>query len=413
MDLQPQRTIWRTALIGVGVVSGLIGAAVLGGSASPAGATSSQFGAVTSVCEGVPEAPSAYFPNLVVTLYNLPANASPTASGSIAQGDSTPLAIGTLEAEPNVPGAYFVEVGGIPPALQGHAASVSITWTDGVGGGGSFGPQLVGIPACGGTTTQTPLPALSTVAIAANQAGTGYWIVNPYGGVAASGNLVSQAANYQALNYGGLAGVPLNAPIVGIAPTADGDGYWLLGRDGGVFSFGDARFYGSTGSLRLNAPVVAMAATPDGGGYWFVSSDGGVFAYGDATFYGSMGGHHLNAPIVGMDVDQATGGYWLVASDGGIFSFNASFYGSAGSLVLRSPIVGMQAAPDGSGYRLAASDGGVFSYDLPFAGSYTGQGLHPTVGITGQGSTGYWLLDSCGGVYSFGSAPFYGSASVC
>ena len=49
-----------------------------------------------------------------------------------------------------------------------------------------------------------------------------------------------------------------------------------------------------------NAPVVGIAATPDGQGYWEVASDGGVFAFGNARFYGSMGGQHLNAPIVGM-----------------------------------------------------------------------------------------------------------------
>ena len=62
-----------------------------------------------------------------------------------------------------------------------------------------------------------------------------------------------------------------NAPIVGVAATHDGNGYWLVGSDGGVFSYGDAPFFGSTGALRLNAPIVGMAATPDGGGYWLVA----------------------------------------------------------------------------------------------------------------------------------------------
>jgi hypothetical protein len=42
--------------------------------------------------------------------------------------------------------------------------------------------------------------------------------------------------------------------------TADGQGYWLVGRDGGMFSFGDAAFLGSAGGLHLNQPVVGMAA---------------------------------------------------------------------------------------------------------------------------------------------------------
>jgi hypothetical protein len=33
-----------------------------------------------------------------------------------------------------------------------------------------------------------------------------------------------------------------------------------------------------------------MAATPDGQGYWLVARDGGVFTFGNASFYGSTGG---------------------------------------------------------------------------------------------------------------------------
>jgi hypothetical protein len=81
-----------------------------------------------------------------------------------------------------------------------------------------------------------------------------------------------------------------NAPVVGLAATADGAGYWLVAADGGIFSYGDAHFYGSTGGLHLNAPIVGMAATPDGGGYWLVAGDGGIFNYGFARFLGPLGG---------------------------------------------------------------------------------------------------------------------------
>jgi hypothetical protein len=67
-----------------------------------------------------------------------------------------------------------------------------------------------------------------------------------------------------------------------------------------VFAFGEATFQGSLGGTHLNAPVVGMTVTSDGEGYWLTASDGGVFAFGDATFNGSEGGTHLNAPIVGM-----------------------------------------------------------------------------------------------------------------
>ena len=90
------------------------------------------------------------------------------------------------------------------------------------------------------------------------------------------------------------------APIVGVAATPDGNGYWVVGSDGGIFTFGDAAFYGSEGGTQLNAPIVGLAATPDGKGYWLVAADGGIFTFGDAPFYGSTGALHLNAPIVGM-----------------------------------------------------------------------------------------------------------------
>ena len=43
-----------------------------------------------------------------------------------------------------------------------------------------------------------------------------------------------------------------------MAPTVDGNGYWLVASDGGIFAFGDADFYGSTGGLPLQKPIVGM-----------------------------------------------------------------------------------------------------------------------------------------------------------
>lgn len=36
--------------------------------------------------------------------------------------------------------------------------------------------------------------------------------------------------------------------------------------------------------VNLNAPIVGMAATPTGKGFWLCAADGGVFAFGDAPF---------------------------------------------------------------------------------------------------------------------------------
>ncbi len=165
-----------------------------------------------------------------------------------------------------------------------------------------------------------------------------------------------------------------DAPVVGIASAQDGA--LLAAADGGVFAFCGAPFYGSMGAHPLNQPVVGIAATPDGMGYWLVASDGGVFAFGHAGFYGSMGGRPLNQPIAGIAATADGKGYWLVASDGGIFAFgDAGFYGSMGGHPLNQPMVAIAGNPDGAGYWTASADGGVFSFgDAPYLGSDVGGG---------------------------------------
>ncbi|HWF21221.1 MAG TPA: family 43 glycosylhydrolase [Acidimicrobiales bacterium] len=232
----------------------------------------------------------------------------------------------------------------------------------------------------------------------------GYRFVASDGGIFTFGNLAF---------CGSEGGQHLNQPIVGMAATSSGGGYWEAASDGGIFSFGDAGFFGSAGGQPLNQPIVGMAATPDGRGYWLVARDGGIFTYGDAGFYGSAGGQPLNQPIVGMAATPDGGGYWLVASDGGIFTYgDAGFYGSAGGQHLNQPVVGMAATPDGSGYWLVARDGGIFTYgDASFLGSEGGQPLNqPIVGMAAApGGAGYWEVAADGGIFTFGFATFFGS----
>jgi hypothetical protein len=49
-----------------------------------------------------------------------------------------------------------------------------------------------------------------------------------------------------------------------------------------VYAFGDASTYGSLTTQQLSQPVVGIAATPDGHGYWLVSSNGKVYNFGAA-----------------------------------------------------------------------------------------------------------------------------------
>ena len=50
-------------------------------------------------------------------------------------------------------------------------------------------------------------------------------------------------------------------------------------------AFGDAVAAGALTS-RPNLPVVGLAPTPSGKGYWMTAADGGVFAFGDAVYHG-------------------------------------------------------------------------------------------------------------------------------
>jgi hypothetical protein len=235
---------------------------------------------------------------------------------------------------------------------------------------------------------------------------TGYRMTGGDGGIFNFGNLPF---------CGSTGEIQLNQPVVGMAGTVDGGGYWTVARDGGIFTFGDAQFYGSTGNIHLNQPIVGMASTPDGGGYWLVAADGGVFSFGNAQFYGSTGNIHLNQPIVGMASTADGHGYWLVAADGGIFSFGdaaSHFYGSMGGSHLNRPIVAMASTANGDGYWLVASDGGIFTFgDAAFLGSMGGSPLNaPIVGMAPTPSGhGYWLVASDGGIFTFGDAPFEGS----
>jgi hypothetical protein len=243
-------------------------------------------------------------------------------------------------------------------------------------------------------------------AVAPTPDGKGYFLASTSGVVTTFGD-----AHF----YGDAAGLDLKAPIVAMAVDPATGGYWLLGRDGGVFSY-HAPFLGSTGNEHLNAPAVGLEATPSGTGYRLVASDGGIFDFGaGAHFYGSEGARHLNAPVVGMADDPSTGGYWLVAADGGVFSFEAPYLGSTGNMRLNAPIVEMESLAAGDGYRFVAADGGVFDFGAAkYSGSLGGHTLFsPVVGMASEpGGAGYWIVQEDGIVSGFGGAPDYeGSAT--
>jgi hypothetical protein len=163
-----------------------------------------------------------------------------------------------------------------------------------------------------GSAASTHLSA-PIVGIASTPDGGGYWLVGRDGGVFAFGDAAfegSAAPLHLAAPVMGIASSPAGAS----------SGYWLVGSDGGVFSFGSAKYLGSEAGHELNGPIVAITSvpappycgspsSPSGGqsgtappppqGYWLVGSDGGVFSFGDAQYHGSANQYRLAARISG------------------------------------------------------------------------------------------------------------------
>jgi hypothetical protein len=221
-------------------------------------------------------------------------------------------------------------------------------------------------------------------------------------------NLVAEGAAW--FNDNGLNVTVTTVPVVGMAiQPGTSLGQWVVAADGGVFTYAGAPFYGSMGGRPLNAPIVGIAPTPTGAGYWLVGADGGVFAFGDAGFYGSMAGKALNKPVVGIAATKSGNGYWLAASDGGVFAFgDAVFSGSMAGQPLNAPVVSITATADGRGYWLAAADGGVFAFGTAgFGGSLANSSSQAVVGLARTGP-GYALVERTGRVTAFttnGQAP--------
>jgi hypothetical protein len=198
-----------------------------------------------------------------------------------------------------------------------------------------------------------------------------------------------------------------------MAATPDGNGYWLLRDDGGIFTYGDAPFYGSAaGSIQTLTTAVAM--TPSGRGYWLVERRGMVWAYGDAGCFG--GTYDTGATdIVGIASTASGQGYWLLEQNGGIWPYgdavNHSYGGLGGHVPALTDIVGMAASPSGNGYWIAEANGGVWPFgDACGCGSAGGIQLAAPISAVIKppaSAQGYFLIGKDGGVFAFGSATEY------
>ena len=108
----------------------------------------------------------------------------------------------------------------------------------------------------------------------------GYWLVASDGGIFTYGN-----AGF----YGSAGSPPPQCARGGDGEHAEPSGLLVGGLRWRHLQLRRRRLLRLRGGQPLNTPIVGMAATPDGKGYWLVATDGGIFGYGDAGFYGSRG----------------------------------------------------------------------------------------------------------------------------
>ncbi|MBV9660138.1 MAG: fibronectin type III domain-containing protein [Acidimicrobiales bacterium] len=234
--------------------------------------------------------------------------------GSTVSGSPTVIDTGSTNLSLNVNGL-----------TNGQAYTFTVTASNAGGSGPASASATAtpGVPVPGAPTGLTATPGDTTVNLGWAAPTTGGapsdYVVNEYVGSTVSGSptvidthstnlgtMVNGLTDGQAYTFtvtatngggSGPASASATATPQGPPPPAATQGFWLFAADGGVFSFGTAKFYGSLGAVHLVQPIVAAAATPDGQGYRLAGGDGGTFNFGDAGFLGSLGGLSLAAPI--------------------------------------------------------------------------------------------------------------------
>ena len=79
-----------------------------------------------------------------------------------------------------------------------------------------------------------------------------------------------------------------------VAITRTGNGAWVVGRDGAIYSygedggvvaFGEAPFYGSTGGVWTGTHIVGIVGSGTGAGYLFLGANGALVSFGDAPHF--------------------------------------------------------------------------------------------------------------------------------
>jgi hypothetical protein len=249
--------------------------------------------------------------------------------------------------------------------------------------------------------------------------------VNGYWQVAANGQVFA----FGSAPYLGSISAQFPALIADMASTPDGKGYWLVGTDGSVYTFGNARYYGSIpygtipgsgckiGNAACPTPITSMASTPDGKGYWLLGSNGSVYTYGDATFHGAEGIFPGNY-AVSISSTPDGHGYWITDNAGNSYPFgDAPYLGQVGYPGNSQPnsIISSRFEANAYGFWAADELGGVYTDNTRSYNSLANQGTLVSSMSSVFEDQGYYLNTYFGFIYPFGPrAAFFGNAGwIC
>ncbi len=211
--------------------------------------------------------------------------------------------------------------------------------------------------------------------------------------------------------------------LCGLAVTPDGDGCWIVDREGEVYTTGSASFLGSLKShdIACGAPIVGIVSASIANGYWLYSAAGDIYAFGDLPSYGTLPetGLSVGIPVVAMAVYSDASGYCLLNQAGDVFTFgdikNVGCIREEG-IILPDPATGIMLGDPGTvGYLIVDSRGEVYTFgDVWFRGSMPAEEAYrdaPAIDVLPFRSTaqeGYRIVVADGSIYSF-NAPFYGA----
>ncbi len=234
--------------------------------------------------------------------------------------------------------------------------------------------------------------------IESTSSGEGYWVLDSRGKFHRFGDATlipdAQLGNLKSLYNFGLSS---NRPevVVSSIPTESGRGAYVFTNIGRVMRVGDAAAISDSVGRedllwisQLNAPIVDARLSPDGQGYWMLSADGGIFTFGTATFAGSVPdkprSDWINEEIISFSVSENGLGYVVVAKSGKAWWFNFEerpqlpkvLLEAFGSSRLNSPIAAVMTRSCG-GYLMVANDGGVFATPMSDCGFQGSLGANP------------------------------------